>query len=128
VRGRDSARAARMATVALAALALACGSSGGPRAGGLTNWLHVCESDADCGELRCRCGACTRGCGDEEGCADLPGASCVSAADYGAIALCGGSARRATGCACRVAPRRVARPARAASPACASRCRRRPPR
>ncbi|HOU91210.1 MAG TPA: hypothetical protein PLU22_09205 [Polyangiaceae bacterium] len=97
MRGRDSARATRMAMVALATLALGCGSSGGPRAGGLTNWLRVCESDADCGELRCRCGACTRGCGDEEGCADLPAASCVPAEDDGAIALCGGRAPESLG-------------------------------
>ncbi len=89
--GTFVAHSMRALTVAFATLAAACGSSGGPQTGGLTNWLRVCESDADCGDLRCLCGACTRSCGDEEGCLGLSRASCVPAADEGAVALCAGS-------------------------------------
>ncbi len=75
--------------VLLLSLALAaCGTSGGPQTGGLTNWMRTCEKDADCGDLSCVCGACTRPCRTQ--CADLPDASCVAADDAGAVALCGG--------------------------------------
>lgn len=89
--GRVSAGVRRVA-VAVVVSAAACSSSGGPRTGGLTNWLQLCSDDSDCGGLRCRCGACTVSCGDQENCADLPEAVCVAAADPGAIALCSGSA------------------------------------
>src|SRR5690606_29475139 len=73
----------------LAACAWACGPSE-PRIGTQTNWLRSCQSDADCGELECLCGTCTRRCEDRATCSDLPGGSCVPAEDPGAIALCEG--------------------------------------
>jgi len=65
----------------------------GPSAGGdsQTNWLRVCQTDAQCGELRCLCGACTRPCTADTACAGVSGSSCVPATDAGAIALCGGN-------------------------------------
>ena len=71
-------------------LTAACESSGGPKAGGLTNWLKACQVDADCGELECWCGACTRPCRTAARCEDLAGGSCAPADDTGVIALCGG--------------------------------------
>lgn len=80
----------RVAAVLLGVYAAACGPSE-PRVGTQTNWLKSCQSSADCGELRCLCGVCTRRCDDELACADLPEASCVPADDVGATALCGGN-------------------------------------
>ncbi|HOU94395.1 MAG TPA: hypothetical protein PLU22_25260, partial [Polyangiaceae bacterium] len=61
-----SARALLGRGPALPAIALllvaGCDANRGPRAGRLTNWLRVCERDADCGDLRCLCGACTLPC------------------------------------------------------------------
>ncbi len=53
----------------------ACGTAGGPRVGSQTNWLRACQTDAECGELDCLCGACTRSCDTDTSCADLPDAS-----------------------------------------------------
>ncbi len=36
-----------------------------------TNWLRPCESDTDCGELSCYCGACSRSCDADRDCRDL---------------------------------------------------------
>ncbi len=74
-----------------------CDASGGPRAGGLTNWLRTCERDADCGDLRCLCGACTLPCDAAAACADLDGTACVDAEETGAIALCDGDAPASPG-------------------------------
>lgn len=74
-----------------------CDASGGPRAGGLTNWLRACERDADCGDLRCLCGACTLPCDAAAACADLDGTACVGAEESGAVALCGGDAPASPG-------------------------------
>ncbi|MBN2193119.1 MAG: hypothetical protein JW751_09915 [Polyangiaceae bacterium] len=75
----------------LAGVVVACDPAGGPRVGSQTNWLQACRSDADCGDLACHCGACTRSCSSDESCASLSGSvSCVPADDRGAIALCGG--------------------------------------
>lgn len=79
-----------VAALVLGTCLVACGTSG-PTIGTQTNWLRACESDNECGDLRCLCGTCTRGCGDALNCSDLPGASCVSDEDGGAVALCGGS-------------------------------------
>ena len=81
----------RAAVLLLGACSVACSPTGGPKTGTQTNWLTTCESDAECGELQCLCGACTRSCGDTTNCADLAGAACVSADDAGAIALCSGT-------------------------------------
>src|SRR5512141_3428033 len=73
----------------LSSVLLGCGpSSGGDSQ---TNWLRVCQTDAQCGELRCLCGACTLPCTADTTCAGLSGSSCVLAADTGAIALCSGN-------------------------------------
>jgi hypothetical protein len=61
-----------------------------PETGSQTNWIKACEVSADCGALSCICSTCTRPCDDDAGCADLEGASCVPAAEDGAVAVCGG--------------------------------------
>lgn len=79
--------------VLAAALALsACSPSDGPQAGSQTNWLTLCDSSEECGELECICGACTAGCESEGACGHLPTSSCIPASDDGAIALCSGYA------------------------------------
>lgn len=82
--------------IALGALAVgfsvlpACEPSG-PEVGSQTNWLHVCESSADCGDLECLCGTCTVSCDSDADCSSLDGdATCIPAEDPGAIALCSG--------------------------------------
>jgi glucuronoarabinoxylan endo-1,4-beta-xylanase len=87
---RSAGRAVRMTMAMAAPLVAGCGTTTGPRTGGLTNWLSECSIDADCGDLRCWCGVCTRSCGAAENCAALAGADCVPAADEGAVALCSG--------------------------------------
>jgi hypothetical protein len=90
-----SLRASHPASLALLALVGAgyggCEPTTGPRTGGQTNWLRVCRSDADCGDLECLCGACTRACSRATSCDDLPDTNCVRANDVGAVALCGGT-------------------------------------
>jgi hypothetical protein len=42
-----------------------------------THWLSECQSDAECGSLRCLCGICSRPCSAASECSDLAGrASC----------------------------------------------------
>jgi hypothetical protein len=72
-------------------LLAACDPSGGPQTGSQTNWLKACRIDAECGDLQCLCGVCTRSCSAEASCEGLAGASCIPAEDAGAIALCGGN-------------------------------------
>jgi len=74
----------------LGLLVAACSPERGPQTGSQTNWLTVCRSDAECGDVKCLCGACTTTCEAEADCGDLTGASCIPAEDSGAIALCGG--------------------------------------
>lgn len=81
-----------MSHATLALWAAACSPDDAPQTGTQTNWLTLCASDADCGDLRCLCGACTRTCADNASCVDVPNASCVPARDPGAVAMCGGSA------------------------------------
>jgi glucuronoarabinoxylan endo-1,4-beta-xylanase len=69
-------------------MAISCGPEGGPRTDSQTNWYRVCISAADCGELTCLCGVCTRSCDDDTGCEGLGAASCIE--EMGAIAVCGG--------------------------------------
>lgn len=96
-----SARALLGRGPALPAIALllvaGCDANRGPRAGGLTNWLRVCERDADCGDLRCLCGACTLPCDAAGECAELDGTACIDAEESGAIALCDGEAPTSPG-------------------------------
>ncbi len=57
-----------------AALASGCRSNSSDPGGVTdtnTNWLSSCTEDADCGELECRCGICTRACDAKADCADL---------------------------------------------------------
>ncbi len=74
----------------LGLLLAACSPERGPQTGSQTNWLTACRSDAECGDLKCLCGACTVSCDAETACAEFTGASCVSAEEAGAIALCDG--------------------------------------
>lgn len=82
-------RACALST-ALGLLGVACDPFDGPQTGSQTNWLRLCQIEAQCGGLECLCGTCTHACSDDEGCADLEGASCVRSAAAGAIAQCGG--------------------------------------
>ena len=75
----------------LGLLVAACGPDSSPKTASQTNWLRACDSDAECGDLRCLCGACTLVCSAESTCTGLPGASCVPAGNAGAVALCGGN-------------------------------------
>lgn len=73
-------------------LVAACGPSDAPRTGVQTNWLKSCQSDAQCGDLECLCGACSLPCDSSDtACSGLSGGSCVPSDDSGTIALCGGS-------------------------------------
>lgn len=51
------------------------------KTGSQTNWLRLCDSNADCGELECVCGVCSSGCTTDAQCSELSGASCVEASD-----------------------------------------------
>jgi glucuronoarabinoxylan endo-1,4-beta-xylanase len=88
---RSASLTIRAVAVGMGLCAAMCTPTAGPKTGTQTNWLTVCQSDADCGDLRCLCGACTWSCGDATNCDGLTGASCVHADDEGAVALCGGS-------------------------------------
>jgi hypothetical protein len=59
----------------LSLLALACQATenGDTETGTETNWLKACQSDADCGELSCECGVCTRDCEADADCDALMG-------------------------------------------------------
>jgi len=84
----------RATAIVLGACLAACTPTGGPKSGTQTNWLRTCKSNADCGDLRCLCGACTSSCGDADNCEGLDGAECFAADEASAVALCAG--RRAT--------------------------------
>ena len=73
-------------------LTCACSAPGGPQVGTQTNWLRVCEADAECGEGNiCVCSACTRKVeSDPTVCDDLVGSTALSKEHEGAIALCSG--------------------------------------
>ena len=81
----------RVTAVGLLAFAAGCNPTDGPKTGSQTNWLTACDSDADCGDLQCWCGTCTRSCDDAAGCTELPDAACVPAEDVRAVALCAGN-------------------------------------
>ncbi len=71
-------------------LATASCSSGGPQVGSQTNWLKVCDSSADCGDLTCLCGTCTAQCEQQDDCSDAGLGSCIRRAEVGAVAVCDG--------------------------------------
>jgi hypothetical protein len=55
-----------------------------------TNWLRACNEDAECGELVCLCGACTKDCTSTRQCdAASADAVCVEASDPSVEAVCG---------------------------------------
>ncbi len=69
-------------------LVIACEPEEGPRTDSQTNWYRACTSGAECGELVCLCGVCTRPCDDDTSCDGLAAASCVQGG--GVIAVCSG--------------------------------------
>jgi hypothetical protein len=76
--------------LAFAALALGCGDSHTMQIDSSTNWLHACESSADCGDLSCVCGVCNVTCTGDNACGGLDSnAECSSASSEGAS--CGGT-------------------------------------
>jgi glucuronoarabinoxylan endo-1,4-beta-xylanase len=79
-------------------LAGACSPTPGPQGGSQTNWLVRCESSLECGSLECVCGVCTATCTGDADCDGLGSASCLSANDAGAVALCAGQAAPASLC------------------------------
>ncbi|MBN2192076.1 MAG: pectate lyase precursor [Polyangiaceae bacterium] len=83
------------AALMLAGAAAACSSEGPrPRVGGETNWLSLCQSDADCVRLRCICGVCTDTCDDATRCHE--GATCFAPGSPELAALCGDTEAPAT--------------------------------
>jgi glucuronoarabinoxylan endo-1,4-beta-xylanase len=91
-------RAAWLAWALVLVIAACSPAENTPQTGSQTNWLRVCASSAECGDLECLCGTCTAACEVDAACAELPGASCVAASDEGAIALCGGRAVESSLC------------------------------
>jgi hypothetical protein len=86
---------------ALAGVAASCGGVSEDRGGtdGATHWLAACADDADCGELSCHCGLCTRLCddaaacsafGDAAACAVIAGDGCTAEAPRACTAPCTG--------------------------------------
>ncbi len=67
----------------LALLALACGETtqGREEHSGNTNWLKACDTDQECGELRCACGLCRTPCPGTTDCSLDPADSCVAGSD-----------------------------------------------
>jgi hypothetical protein len=88
----------RLAPLALVFAVVACSPEAGPEVGSQTNWLIVCDSSAECGDLECTCGACTASCESDADCEGLDGASCVAAGNEGSTALCGGRAAQGGVC------------------------------
>ncbi len=74
-----------------------CEPAPGPRTDSQTNWLRGCGSSSECDGLECLCGICTRACEDAQGCGSLQGAECLSAAEKGSVAACGGETPSAPG-------------------------------
>jgi hypothetical protein len=88
-------------TVGLAVLAAAIGCSSSDSAGSPdvnpdseTNWLRVCDMDADCGRgLSCICNTCTRTCNSDACTAVSLKAECVTPAPTALSAACPGAPR-----------------------------------
>ena len=60
--------------LAAAGFAVSAGCSARVTSGGTdsnTHWLDVCTSDSECGDLKCYCGVCTRGCAESDSCSAL---------------------------------------------------------
>lgn len=90
---RSALASSLLLTLGLGAFA-ACNpdSSPGPQGDSHTNWLRTCGSDADCGDLSCVCGMCTRSCDDASDCSGAPGFTCFTSDGAGAVAACAGAA------------------------------------
>jgi hypothetical protein len=71
-------------------LLVACGESA--QAGDTqTNWLNICQTSAECGDLECICGRCTKTC-EASDCSDVAAeAECFPATNQGVQSLCEGS-------------------------------------
>ena len=80
------------AAFVLSLVALPACQPGSPQVGSQTNWLRVCSSSTDCGELECICGACTLSCSEDDTCEARGLGSCRSADDSAAVAACNGQA------------------------------------
>lgn len=70
---------------------LAC-SAQSDRVGGETNWLTLCERDADCPDTPCRCGVCTTECGAPGDCQEFERATCAGSESNAAERQCGATA------------------------------------
>ncbi len=81
----------------LGSIAVGCEPEPGPRTDSQTNWLRACDQDAECGELSCLCGVCSRDCEGDPECDDLGGSTCVAEQERGSIAACGGQKPPAAG-------------------------------
>jgi hypothetical protein len=71
----------RAFALVLAAVSLGSCSSSHMQAGtdGVTHWLRDCDTSAECGEMQCLCGVCTRSCEEDDACSDLGArAECAS--------------------------------------------------
>jgi hypothetical protein len=66
-----------------------CAGKSETKAGSETNWLTVCDSDADCGAAHCLCGVCTAPCAGNADCSAHDGAKCALAGSTGHTAQCG---------------------------------------
>lgn len=81
-----------------ASLSLGACSSEQPQTGSQTNWLKPCASSADCGDLTCVCGTCTKTCDNTDTCEEFASGECIQVADHGAVALCNGLTPQAPLC------------------------------
>lgn len=66
-------------------------SPGEPQTGSQTNWLRVCESSDDCGDLACLCGTCTLTCDTDVTCSEFARGECVQASEDAAATACDGA-------------------------------------
>jgi hypothetical protein len=76
---------------ALTALLVACGGDRSkPTLGSNSNWLTLCDRDADCGgePASCRCGACANECDSDSDCGEFDDARCAVAADSAIVGAC----------------------------------------
>lgn len=73
-------------------VALPACQPGSPQVGSQTNWLMICSSSDDCGDLECICGACTLSCSEDDTCSSRGLGTCRAADDSAAIAACDGRA------------------------------------
>ncbi len=69
-------------------------SSQSPRLGSQTNWLRLCVSSSECGDLECICGTCTRPCESDDIC-DVGGlGACVATTTPATVGMCAGESQK----------------------------------